>query len=345
MSRELKPTESTAIQKWTVADMELMAANVAKSGFFGMTAAQVFALMLVCDAEGVHPGRAVFRYHVIQGRPAMRADAMLADFMRVGGSVEWLTESDDREKCEAVFTHPKTAPKGKIIRFTMEDAKIAGLLDKVNKDGSPNMWHKYAPNMMRARVVSIATRMLAPGIVAGLYTPEEIGDMVPEASGTEMIARVVETKEHHAVNHDNQTGFGSGAYAPPDQVEVYQKWIENTCVDINTKWLEHIVDKHTGEIQGKCPAELIGVWQLSGHLLKFAKMRNWVDVPEEIRAGQRDKFAAVAFDRHREEMEEEAFNYLRQLWKRTSKTHKRLNQDQNHTMVDAETSGSEGGIA
>ena len=282
MNRELKTIEPTTVQRWTVSDMEVMAERVAKSGFFGMTAPQVFALMLVCDAEGVHPGKAVFRYHVIQGRPAMRADAMLADFMRVGGSVDWITESDDREKCEAVFTHPKTAPKGKTIRFTMEDARIAGLLDKTNKDGSPNMWHKYAPSMMRARVVSIATRMLAPGIVAGLYTPEEVGDMAIETTAT-ITVEAPGSREHHAVNHDNKTGHGSGAYAPPDQVAAYSEWIRTTCEDINTKWLEYLTDKKTGEIRGKAPGEIINPWQLSAHLLKFAKTKNWVDAPDDVR--------------------------------------------------------------
>lgn len=315
MNRELKTVDPAPAERWTIADLEVMADRVAKSRLFGLDASQAFTLMLMAHAEGIHPAKAVQRYHVIQGRPAMRADAMLADFLRIGGSVKWLTESDDREKCEAVFSHARTAPEGKTIRFTIEDARIAGLL------GNPT-WQKYAPSMMRARVTSIAVRMLAPGIVAGLYTPEEVSDMAIEATATVMPVTPV-APEHHAVNHDNQTGHGSGAYAPPDQVQAYSHWIATTCEDINIKWLENVVDKHTGEIIGKAPAELVSTWQLSGHLLKFAKGKGWVDAPEDVRAGQRDKLAAIAYERHREEIEEEAFTYCRSLWKRAQKAHKR----------------------
>ena len=128
--------------------------------------------MLLAQSEGIHPIKAVQRYHVIQGRPAMKADAMLADFQQAGGSVEWLTESDDKLKCEALFKHPKHAPAGKTIRFGMDDAKTAGLDKK-------EIWKQYPSSMMRARVVSIGIRMIMPGIVAGLYTSEEVADMAP----------------------------------------------------------------------------------------------------------------------------------------------------------------------
>ena len=329
MKNELKTIEP-ATERWTVQDLEVMADRVAKSRLFGLDASQAFTLMLLCQSEGLHPAKAVQRYHVIQGRPAMRSDAMLADFLKIGGTVKWITESDDREKCEALFAHPKFAPEGKAIRFSMDDAKAAGLL------GNPT-WQKYAPAMMRARVASIGIRMLAPGIVAGLYTPEEVSDM----AAIETTATVV--PEHHAVNHPNDTGHGSGAYAPPDQVAAYSEWIRATCEDINSKWLDSVTDKHTGEIRGSAPADLINTWQLSGHLLKFAKGKKWVDVPEEIRAGQRDKFAAIAYERHREELEDEALIYCRQAWKRAMKPLGKP-RDQNGLDETPEPAGVEGGL-
>ena len=67
-----------------------LAEAFAKSKLFGMTDAnQVLALMAVCEAEGIHPAKAVQEYHVIQGRPALKADAMLARFQNAGGKVEW----------------------------------------------------------------------------------------------------------------------------------------------------------------------------------------------------------------------------------------------------------------
>jgi hypothetical protein len=309
------------VMQWSVQDLEIMADRVAKSRLFGLDAAQAFTLMLLCQAEGIHPVRAVQRYHVIQGRPAMKADAMLADFQRIGGTVKWLTETDDREKAEALFTHPRFAPEGKIIRFGINDAKAASLT-------SNPTWQKYPANMLRARVISTGVRMLAPGIVAGLYTPEEISDFEPtvvsvvEPQRPIQPERPVQTPEHHAVNHDNQTGHGSGAYAAPDVVAAYKTWVNQICEEVNTSWLDFVTDKHTGEIAGKTPAELVSFWQLSGHLLKFARAKGLVNAPLEQRAGQREKLAAVAWERHRDEIQKEAMTYCRHLWKLAKAKHK-----------------------
>lgn len=310
MSNELSKIES---EQWSVQDIEVMADRVAKSRLFGLDASQAFTLMLLCQAEGIHPVKAVQRYHVIQGRPAMKADAMLADFLRIGGTVKWITESDDREKCEAIFTHPKYAPEGKSVRFNMADAKSAGLTGN-------STWQKYPANMLRARVVSNGVRMIAPGIVAGLYTPEEVQDMDPLPA----TATVVEPREHHAVNFPNKTGHGSGAYAAPEIVKAYQKWINDHCESVNSAWLDYLTDKNTGEISGKAQSEIINPWQLSGHLLKWAKNNHLVNCPEESRSGTRDKYAAIAWDRDHEAATKEATIYCRELWKRARDAYKAL---------------------
>jgi hypothetical protein len=313
----LKRIESEPIQQWSVGDLEIMADRVAKSRLFGLDAAQAFTLMLLCQAEGIHPVRAVQRYRVIQGHPAMKTDAMLADFQRIGGTVKWLTENDDREKCEAIFTHPRFTPEGKTIRFGLNDAKAAGLT------GNP-AWQKYPANMLRARVISTAIRMLAPGIVAGLYTPEEVTDFEPTVV-VAMPPESTENAKHHAKNYDNQTGHGSGAYAAPDRVQAYQQWIDKTCEEVNTKWLDYLTDKNTGEISGKAPAEIVNFWQLSGHLLKFARASGMVAAPDEPRGAQRDKFATIAWDRFHEAIEEEAMKYCRQQWRIARAKHKANN--------------------
>ena len=58
------------------------------------------------------------------------------------------------------------------MAFTSDDAKQAGLLPA--KAGSG--WAKFPAEMLRARVISKATRMLDPRITQGRYTPEEVAD-------------------------------------------------------------------------------------------------------------------------------------------------------------------------
>ena len=152
-----------------VADVERMAANIAKSGLFGMkTIEQAAALMLIAQAEGRHPASAAQDYHIIQGRPALKADAMLARFLSAGGKVEWHTY--DAAKVDATFSHPQ----GGSIRlaWTLEDAKRIGLAGKDN-------WKNYPRAMLRARVISEAIRTVFPGVAVGMYVPEEVQDFEP----------------------------------------------------------------------------------------------------------------------------------------------------------------------
>lgn len=83
-----------AVREYLVNEIESMAKQVGRSGLFGMNEAQAFTLMLLANAKGIHPIQAVERYHVVQGRPAMKADAMLADFQQRGGTVKWVTMTD-----------------------------------------------------------------------------------------------------------------------------------------------------------------------------------------------------------------------------------------------------------
>lgn len=177
-----------------VGDVERMAMAVAKSGLFGLKSTdQAMALMLIAQAEGRHPAIAARDYHVIQGRPALKADAMLARFQEAGGRVEWHSYTND--KVEASFSHPS----GGSLRmgWSMADAKAAGLTGK-------DVWRQYPRAMLRARLISEAVRTIYPAVLCGFYSTEEIGDfdarppaeirmgaavvVVPDASA----ARVVE---------------------------------------------------------------------------------------------------------------------------------------------------------
>jgi hypothetical protein len=292
----------TEIQPFTVPDIQAMAQSVAKSRLFGLDEAQAMCLMLLAQSEGLHPIKCVQRYHIVLNKPSMKADAMLADFQKIGGTADWITESDDRERCEALFKHPKFAPEGKLVRFSMEDAKKAELHTK-------DTWKHYPSAMMRARVISIGVRMICPGIVAGLYTPEEVGDFATPIDVTPQVP------EHHAVNFtDNQTGHGSGAYAPPDDVKAYQGFIDSQVIEINQKWCDRLTSPPDGEVLTEADGQVTDTWELSGHLLKWARGLGWVNAPVEVRPGQRDKFAAVAWKGHMDEFMQEARAYFKKKW-------------------------------
>lgn len=155
---------------------ERMALSLVKSRMFGLDSVdQAMALMSIAQAEGRHPAIIARDFHVIQGRPAKKAEAMLRDFISAGGTVKW--NALDDTIADATFSHPA----GGTVRIVwdMERAKVAGLL------GRGDMYKKYPRAMLRSRTVSEGVRTVCPVATSGVYTPEEVQDIVNEtpASG------------------------------------------------------------------------------------------------------------------------------------------------------------------
>jgi hypothetical protein len=147
-----------------------MALAVAKSGLFGVkTPDQAMALMLIAQAEGLHPAIAARDYHVINGRPTLKADAMMARFQTAGGSVRWGEYTEKR--VVGTFSHPQGGSVE--IEWTLDMAITAGLTKNPT-------WKSYPRQMLRARCISEGIRTVFPGVVVGTYTPEEAEDMDPQ---------------------------------------------------------------------------------------------------------------------------------------------------------------------
>ncbi len=160
------------------ADMERMATVIAQSGLFGVkNPVQALALMLVAQAEGLHPATAARDYHVIQGRPALKTDAMLARFQAASGRVQWHDYSDT--VVSATFSHP--AGGSVKIEWTIDRAKTAGLTGK-------DVWKQYPRAMLRARVISEGIRTVYPGVLSGMYAPEEVSDFRPDERETQGVS-------------------------------------------------------------------------------------------------------------------------------------------------------------
>lgn len=148
-----------------------MAGHIVRSGLFGLRKIEeAVALMIVAQAENRHPGTVASEYNIIQGRPALKADAILARFQSAGGKVEWHDYTD--ECVTGTFSHP--AGGSLKVDWDMNRAKAAGL-------GGKDNWKKYPRQMLRARVISDGVRGVYPAVLQGFYTPEEVQDFAPAA--------------------------------------------------------------------------------------------------------------------------------------------------------------------
>jgi hypothetical protein len=151
----------------------------ARSGMFRCSKVeQGKVLALACLVERRNPLELMREYHVMEdGTLAMRADNMQARFENDGGTVEWVRT--DAEVCEIKLEHPK-AKKPITVKVTMAELKDAGVAVKGDGTLKAN-YRRSGRQMLRARAISEGIRMIRPGIIVGIVTPEEASD---EPSGS-----------------------------------------------------------------------------------------------------------------------------------------------------------------
>jgi hypothetical protein len=151
-------------------DMDRMAAVFSKCGLFGQkTPDQCMALLLLAQAEGVHPAIAMRDFDVIQGKPAKKAEAMLRSFLAAGGSVEWHAMTD--VLADATFSHPQGGKAR--LTWDLERVKKAGL-------GGKEMYAKYARQMLANRAISEGCRRIYPAATSGMYEPGEVRGIIKQ---------------------------------------------------------------------------------------------------------------------------------------------------------------------
>lgn len=119
---------------------------------------------------GIPPMSAVSMIHFIKGKPSLSADGMVAACRRAGIEFKVEHSKNPGEWCEVQATRGTETYR---FRWTIEMAKNAGL-------GGDN-WRKYPWDMLYARAASHVCRKIAPDILGGTYTPDEITEMRDEA--------------------------------------------------------------------------------------------------------------------------------------------------------------------
>lgn len=192
----------------TIQDMTNMSVAFAKSGLFGYkNASEAFALMCIAQANGLHPAKAVERYHIMQGRPAMKSEAMLASFQESGGKIRWLKRTDTC--CTLHLEHPN----GGELDVTWDKARAtaAGLWGKSN-------WKTYPTQMLSARCVSEGVRALYPACLCGMYTPEEVTDFSAPKGMAMALPNVADEAEATEVEAEDAPTTEAKESAPTEEV-------------------------------------------------------------------------------------------------------------------------------
>lgn len=133
---------------------------------------QVVLVMLKGRELGIPPLQALSHINVINGKPAMSAELMLAQILRLHPKTQFKFLERSNRKC--TMSVKRAGFDFETFEFTIEDAELAGLMSNPS-------WKKYPRAMLHARVVSEMARSLFPDAISGCsYTPEELGAVVDE---------------------------------------------------------------------------------------------------------------------------------------------------------------------
>jgi hypothetical protein len=251
-------------------EMQEMAKIGVESNFFGIKKpTEALALMLIAQSEGKHPATVFSQYHVIQGRPALKSDAMLARFQQAGGRVEWHTHTN--EKVSATFIHPQGGSL--TVDWDMQRAKEAGLTGKDN-------YKKFPRQMLRARVISEAVRAVYPGVLQGMYTPEEVQEFdAPRPVRSAKVEPVVEVKGEPVAEVKAEP-----VAEAPKLIEV-----EAVVVSNDTTWADTL-EKRIFEYEPKVNAFLVD----KGQINRGQTFRDMTDADYIARVmGNTEKFLAA----------------------------------------------------
>ena len=148
------------------------ATDVEKHAAHETAVATATAAVLYGAGLGLDPLQSLSSIHVVKGKPGLYAETMVALLKGAGHEVGVEEESDHRVR---VWGRRKGSETIERAEFTMERARKAGYVAQNKKyDTDPRA-------MLYARAVSILCRRLAPEVLKGIGSVEEVQD---EPDGT-----------------------------------------------------------------------------------------------------------------------------------------------------------------
>ena len=120
---------------------------------------------------GLPPLQAMQNIAVINGRPAIWGDAVIA-IVRASGLLESISEGVAQDAATCTVKRKGEAAVSRT--FSTEDAKRAGLL------GKQGPWQQYPKRMLQMRARAWALRDVFPDVLRGVHVGEEAQDLPPE---------------------------------------------------------------------------------------------------------------------------------------------------------------------
>jgi|SRR5581483_340266 len=196
---------------------------------------------IMAGAEiGLAPFQASQAFAIINGRPVLWGDSMLAVVLRNGFKVEeWFDNDDAPTKAFCRVTRPDN---GQIIErsYSVDDAKKANLLNKTGP------WSTNQKRMLQMRARAFACRDGASDALKGFQMREEVEDYPKDPPATTgVLARLQQNEDERPEGFSAQRAIEDAAEIEP--AEVLDAILEGD--DIPS------FDPETGEVREETPTE------------------------------------------------------------------------------------------
>lgn len=124
-------------------------------------------VQILAGAElGLAPMASIRGVHIVQGKPLLSADTMVA-LVLSSGLCDYFSCVEETADKVTYETKRKGSPHPQKVTWSDEDTKLAGLNTKDN-------WRLHKKQMRRARAKAILARDVYPDVLAGCFDPDEI---------------------------------------------------------------------------------------------------------------------------------------------------------------------------
>jgi len=170
----LAPVNS-AISLPVASMMDLATAGeiLAQSNILGIrNKADGFIVAATCYQERMSPLKFTEQYHIIDGKPSLKSEAMLAKLLELGGEYEITSRTPER--IEVTFSYKKAKFTSLLVWDEIKNESYVKSRNGQLKDNWSTPRRRM--QMMWARAVSDGVRCVCPLATRGCYTPEEVMD-------------------------------------------------------------------------------------------------------------------------------------------------------------------------
>lgn len=186
----------------TISELLKIAELLYDSGLFpaAENAAGVFTIVQFGREIGLAPVTALKNISIVNGNLCMTAQVMLALALPAGVECDILRETITG--CTVKLTR---GDKVEEFSFDKEDAERVIINKYGKKLTEKDNWKNYPKDMYKWRAISRGLRVMAPDIVAGTYTPDEVGEIPAKPVQAEAVEAVVVEEDQRVPVPGKQT--------------------------------------------------------------------------------------------------------------------------------------------